>query len=161
MYAEKYAETVAPELGTDTPRAMAARPDITWIVVAHECRARIFEQDGMSGSLRPALHHTLYGDCDGADTQMATASLMREHRTGERLRTFAATLARMLDKAYAEGRFSSLVLVAPPQTLGTIKGALPTDLRSVLRSELNRNLIHVACFELPAHLGLTARRSAP
>ena len=61
------------------------------------------------------------------------------HRQAEE--RFAKRAARMLEDA-AQGGESDLVLVAPPQFLGSLPHQLEASVRRRLRAEINKDLVH-------------------
>ncbi len=131
-----------------------AAPAMTWIIVANDCRARVFEQEGTCGAIRPAMTKDLYGNCAAHAGDVKPRSPIDSDRTRE----FTRAVAGLLEKHLKDGRFDQLILVAPPQTLGDLKGALPSVVRSRVRSEVSRNLMNVAGFELPQYLGSALAR---
>lgn len=54
---------------------------------------------------------------------------------------FARRIARRLDAAARRGEFGSVVLVAGPRFLGTLRRALSTQTRALVKSEEKKNLI--------------------
>ncbi len=51
--------------------------------------------------------------------------------------------------------FDRLVIVAPPQVLGALRGALSSTVRARVASEVSKDLMNCSSYELPKHLGPT------
>lgn len=143
----------------------------TWILVADGCRGRVYRNDGPGSGIRPALSHDIYGcddDDDGAANGNGTAFRGRAFSREQAARrmpgygiddvprvneSFARTVAKILDRSSRDDQFDRLVLVAPPQVLGALRGALPSTVRSRVCCEVGKNLTNCACCDLPKHLG--------
>ena len=67
-------------------------------------------------------------------------------------RRFAHELAGFLDAAAKRGDFDRLILVAPPQALGDLRGELPKAVTELLAGELAKDLTNVSIHDLPGHL---------
>ncbi len=65
---------------------------------------------------------------------------------------FLRDLADHLDAAVKAGETRSLILVAPPRALGTIRQAYSTALRAVLRAEIDKDLVKLPVHEIEKHL---------
>jgi protein required for attachment to host cells len=65
---------------------------------------------------------------------------------------FLRELADHLDAAVKAGETRSLILVAPPRALGTIRQAYSTALRAVLRAEIDKDLVKLPVHEIERHL---------
>ncbi len=65
---------------------------------------------------------------------------------------FAQHLADYLEKAVGRGEFDSLVLVAPPHLLGTLRGALGQQAARHVRATVNKDLNMFAAAELRERL---------
>ena len=119
---------------------------------------RVLEKVG-NEAIRPAKSSDFYGDC-GPQGPLDRTMSMRSFRgpsDDDRKRDFAKAVAAHLERNFNEGTFDRLVLVAPPQTLGDLKGALPTSLRARVICNIQRNLMHAASFELAGYLGAAIR----
>ena len=55
---------------------------------------------------------------------------------------FARRLAARLDEAAAAGRFGSLILVAPPRTVGTLRDELSDRVRKTVAAEVAKDYTH-------------------
>ncbi len=138
-------------------------PEKTWIVITDGCRARVFETLGRHAGISPAFASDFYLSCEtlGATPSRRTfdpEALSVVRRGGAPAATcpkkaFAAALARALESNLGNRRFDRLVLVAPPQVLGDLSGVFPTALRGRVAAEIQRDLMNVAPYELPAYLG--------
>lgn len=127
----------------------------TWIVVAESARARILATLEAGGKLRELadlshpesrLHdRELSSDLPGRafDSHgegrhgMEPATTPRE----QEVRTFAAEIARYLERGRHEGSYEALVLVAPPRFLGLLRAELSDACRNLVVGELDKNLV--------------------
>ena len=128
---------------------------VTWVVVANGARALVFQQNRKGNGLHQALPLDFVGrnapapdgvgpgvthDRTGGSAR-ATAPRCDAHRL-EKLQLVRA-LADELVKAADNGVFRRLILVAPPQTLGDLRSALPARVRAMVRAEVPKDLTHI------------------
>jgi protein required for attachment to host cells len=66
---------------------------------------------------------------------------------------FLSALAHDLDRAAAEGKVKSLLLVAPPRALGVLRRHYTPRLRDVLRAEIDRDYVKLPVHEIEQRLG--------
>lgn len=141
----------------------------TWILVSDGCRGRVFQNEGPGTGIRPALHHDIYGSDEGDEAPLMNGSgrgrafdrrnvARRQQGFGHGPHVNAAftrALSRFLDRSMERQAFDRLVIVAPPQVLGAVRGALSSTVRSRVASEVSKNLMNCSPFELPRYLGST------
>lgn len=134
---------------------------VTWIVVANGARAHILQQNRKGNGVHEVLPYDLIGrnlptrervsDRAGmvydrrANASHAMAPRSDAHRH-DKLQ-FARALAAELMKHAETRAFCRLILVAPPQTLGDLRGALPEKLRGLVEAEVPKDLTQLS---LPA-----------
>jgi hypothetical protein len=143
----------------------------TWILVADGCRGRVFQIEGPGSGIRPALNHDIYG-CDdeyalpvgngnGRGRAFDRESFEKRMlgfgpaRRASFSSSFTRAIAQYLDRGIKDDAFDRLVIVAPPQVLGALRGALSSTVRARVTSEVSRNLMNCASYELPKYLGPT------
>lgn len=144
----------------------------TWILVADECRGRVYQSEGPGTGIRPALNHDIYG-CDDEGAAKVNGNGSGRGRAFDRESfaqrllgfdadrgsnvsgSFTRAVARFLERSMKEEAFDRLVIVAPPQVLGALRGALSSSVRARVASEVSKNLINCSSYELPKHLGPT------
>lgn len=138
----------------------------TWIVVADASRARIYCQPKAGASLEAALDHDFMGDrTKPSETGDGRPGRVHErHGTGRHAmeptsdpkrqaqQEFAGDLAAELRRATDDGTLDHIVLVAPPQMLGDLRGTLDDRVRDKVIAELDKDLAKLKIHELPAHL---------
>jgi protein required for attachment to host cells len=128
----------------------------TWIVVAHRGGAVVYESRGPGRPLGSVLQlrnprgrlksSQMQSDRPGrsfdrrGDGRHALSA--QESAPDHIARAFVSELAERLEHARTEDRFDRLVLVAPPKTLGQLRGALSEALRALLIAELPKDLAH-------------------
>jgi protein required for attachment to host cells len=76
-------------------------------------------------------------------------------------RRFLEQLVDRLTRAVMSGESKSIVIVAPPRVLGTIRQASPPTLRAAVHGELDKDLVSLPVYEIEKRLvGDVGRRSA-
>ena len=142
------------------------RKTVTWIVIADGEKARIVANEGAGKGLAAVPGHAMsttlhydrdiYADRPGrvqessGSTRHAIQPRLDWHRFEKQ--QFAKSVAGMLDAEAGKGAFDRLVLVAPPRTLGDLRGALAAATRAKVTGEIDKDLTHLNDHDLPAHL---------
>lgn len=140
--------------------------DKTWIVVADSARARIFSASTPKGPLteledlvlpearrherdltsdRPG--HTFDSGGPGRHAMEAPTSAKRQAANG-----FARTIAERVETGRLNRECEQLVLVAPPDFLGTLRKHLGTQCARLVSREINKNLTQLDAAEIRSHL---------
>jgi len=65
---------------------------------------------------------------------------------------FLTDLSKRLNAAVSAGEAKSLVLVAPPRALGVLRKACTNGLRSVIRAEIDKDLVKMPVHEIERYL---------
>jgi protein required for attachment to host cells len=139
----------------------------TWIVVADAARAKIYCQPRAGAPLEPALDRDFAGNrTKASETGDDRPGRVHERHGSERhgmeptsdpkrqaQRGFAEDLASELRRAADEGALDHVVLVAPPQMLGDLRGSLEDRVRDKIIGELDKDLAKLGIHELAPHLG--------
>jgi len=136
-----------------------------WIIVADGTRARILANDGPGSGLRNTSNTDFIADNRKSRDIVSDRPGRSEGGTGGRhameprvdghqyeKTLFAREMATRLNDACHNGDFDSLILVAPPQTLGELRGALGKPALSKVVAELGKDLTKVAVHDLPKHI---------
>jgi len=136
-----------------------------WVVVCDGGKAHILENagDARFPNLRtreiyeqkhPATHEQ---GSDVPGRAFASVGAMRSameqtdwHDQSER--NFLKTLASRLDTAVTGGEADSLIVVAPPRALGTLRQAYSPHVREAIRVELEKDYVKLPVSEIEAHL---------
>lgn len=140
------------------------KPIRTWILIADGARARIFQRDGRSGPLTPATDHDFArplmpsreiisdkpGRGQGANGSHGMPPRVDAHE--QEKQDFAREVAQFINGEVGKNRFDELIVVAPPKTLGDLRGDFSDQARSRIRGELGKDLTHLPVHELPDHL---------
>lgn len=141
----------------------------TWILVAHEAGARVFENLGPGKGLRflEGIDHPegrlQDGDFD-ADRpgrsfrrnagDVRRAAMGRSEGPHERAASdFARALASRLQRARTTGEYDRLVLVAPPKFLGLLRSSIDTPTARCVVGSLDKDLAASDEEELVRQLG--------
>ena len=135
-----------------------------WIIIADGARARILANDGPGSGLRNTSSTDFISDNrksrdiisdrpgrsgGGTDGRHAKEPKVDSHQYEKQL--FAKEMAKRINDACRRGDFDSLILVAPPQTLGELRSALDKPTLSRVTAELDKDLTKVAVHDLPKH----------
>ena len=130
-------------------------PATTWIMAADSSRGRLFEIIEPDRQLREiedfanpqgrANNRELVSDADGRFSARhvgpgGDSSGQRVTPVEHETELFSKTLARYLDKARSQRRYSKLYLIAPPEFLGLMRQNLSTEVRKVTADEINKDL---------------------
>ncbi len=141
----------------------------TWVLVAHEAGARLFENLGPGKGLRllEDIDHPEGRQRDGdfdADRpgrsfrrnagDVRRSAMSRSEGPHDRvISDFARALASKLQKARTAGQYDRLVLVAPPKFLGLLRSSLDAPTAGCVVGSLNKDLASSDQKELVKHLG--------
>lgn len=143
----------------------------TWILVAHETGARIFENTGPGkglGLLHEIEHpsgHARDQDINadkpgrgfgpgGTHHSLATAG---ESPSEHAHAGWARHLAGTLKNGHESGKCSSIILVAGPKFLGLLREALDKETVKHVTASLDKDLAHMNEAEVTEHLKDTIR----
>jgi protein required for attachment to host cells len=141
----------------------------TWILVAHDAGARVFENSGPGKglSLLETIEHPegrardrdLKSDRPGRSFRKDSgdprrASMSRSEGPHDRsVSDFARALAVKLQHARTENRYRRLVLVAPPRFLGLVRSSLDGPTAQLVVGSIPKDLASSKEAELLGHLG--------
>ena len=136
-----------------------------WIIVADGTRARILANDGPGSGLRNTTNTDFISDNrksrdiasdrpgrseGGTSGRHAMEPRVDSHQYEKQ--QFAREMAKRINDACHLGEFDSLILVAPPQTLGELRNALDKPALAKVSAELDKDLTKVAIHDLPKHI---------
>lgn len=138
-------------------RHLTRRVPIVWVLVADRSAARIFAAEWPTlenvrevddcVNPRGAMHgHDVYADRFGRDhapdghgyANMPETDL--RHYTAEH---FAQHLVALLEGGRNRHEFGSLVVIAPPLMLGTLREHFSAPLKTLIEAELNKEVLHL------------------
>lgn len=141
----------------------------TWIMVAHDAGARVFENDGPGKGLQliEEIDHPegrerdqdINADRPGRSFRKNSAdprraAMSRSEGPRERVVSdFARAMAEKLKQGRVENQYERLVLVAPPRFLGLLRSSLDGPTAQLLVGSLNKDLASSKQAELIEHLG--------
>lgn len=141
----------------------------TWILVAHEAGARLFENHGPGKGLEliEEVEHAAGRERDreitsdrpgrsfrknsGDPRRAAMSSSQGPHERA--VANFARELAQRLQHGRTQNRFERLVLVAPPRFLGLLRSSIDTPTSHLVVGSLDKDLATTKEAELIEHLG--------
>jgi protein required for attachment to host cells len=132
-----------------------------WIVVADAATARILEGDDLLDELRQIerLHHPqarqkaaqIVSDDRGRSRTFQGEHTALDRRTDPHraeLQAFAHEIGARLLAAYNQHAFERVIVVAPPQFLGALRGELDGFLGDALVATINKDFTQVPLHEL-------------
>jgi protein required for attachment to host cells len=140
------------------------------VLVADNCRARIFDVASLTGSLierktilwlEASLRAREIDDDSPISAFNSSADNVgqRKHRTGDESGIknqesilFANDIVKKLSQSQKTNPFCSLILAAPPKFLGTLKQKLDDNLRDCISFELDKELTQLSADEIRDHL---------
>jgi protein required for attachment to host cells len=139
---------------------------IIWVLVADAARARLFQVEQPRQTLAPALGEELIGSNlrsreIGSDRPGRTFDSGGQGRHAMEPPTdparhaqeeFARDVVRLLDEKRTSRAFERLIVVAPPQFLGDLRGLMPQQLRESVSAEIAKDLSKLPAHELQDHL---------
>lgn len=140
------------------------KPPKTWVLVADAARGLIFELKQQGGTpaldfvdkvVMPHDEATEPSDRPGRfpDPSMGQRSAVGEQDYGQREReAHAKLLADRLLGARRGGRFERLVVVAPPQVMGLLRGAWANEVAQCVAAEVTEDLTKHPVARIEAHL---------
>jgi protein required for attachment to host cells len=137
-----------------------------WIVVADASAARIFLLAGPRQriSLEPVRElaadvkssREIASDRPGRTHDRAGYGRHAEEPPTDPKRyakaSFAREIAQLLDDERRRNSFAQLTVVAPPQFLGDLRGAMSGELRALVETEINKDLTKLSVHELTPQL---------
>lgn len=125
----------------------------TWILVADEARARLFESERMDGELlevadfvHPDAHHADRGHRDRLPRAHESVGAARhgiEPRTSAEEKysqEFASELSHFLNDARVAHRYDHLVLMAAPAFLGSVRSELDPQVARMVTHALDKQI---------------------
>jgi protein required for attachment to host cells len=138
----------------------------TWVVVADSSAARIFVASSPTGALDEVES---YANAEGrtherelgtdnpgrAFDSTGSARHAMEQKVSPRQHeviAFAKLIGDRMHQARAKNQIGRLILVAPPEFLGHLRGALDVETRRVVEREFNLNVVRMRPEEIRAHL---------
>lgn len=137
------------------------KPVKTWILIADASKARLVENAGPGKGIKPLENATFeaadaseYSDQQGRQSNSNSPNRYKvgDHSASELvLNQHVDSIFASLEDAYKEGRFSRLVLCAAPHTLGVVRARIPETLKSIIISEVSKDLTQFAASDLEKH----------
>lgn len=141
----------------------------TWILVAHEAGARVFENRGPGKGLElletidhpegRARDRDIVSDRPGRSFRKDSGDPRRASMSGSQgphdrvVSNFARALVDKLQRARMDNRYRRLVLVAPPRFLGLLRAALDAPTTQLVVGSVDKDLATRKEAELIEYLG--------
>ncbi|MDH4230082.1 MAG: host attachment protein [Nitrospirota bacterium] len=138
---------------------------VTWVLVADSSRARIFSKKNgepyaeVEGMIHPEsrMHEQqLTSDLPGSDSGGGGAErhayAQRTPPKRHEAMVFSKQVVERLEAARSERCFRDLMVVAPPSFLGMLRDEFSGGLSSMVKREINKNLVQMKTQDLLEHL---------
>ena len=137
-----------------------------WVIAANSEYARLFKTTGVGQPLEEfetlvcsaarQSEQDLVSDRPGRSFDSSGSgrhAMEPGEQAGEHIaRAFAKEVAHFLDESFEQGHFNHLVVMASPGFLGLLRTEFSQQVRSVIRQEVNKNLVRLQVSELCKHL---------
>jgi protein required for attachment to host cells len=134
----------------------------TRVLVAHDAGARVFESADYGRRLEQLGEvvfedgrrqpHEIDTDRPGRLGQSRHAYEPQQDSQAHAVQGFAKELAQDLARAYHQGAFQRLILIAPPRFLGLLRGALDGPLEKAVIGSVAKDLPRATPTELHAYV---------
>ena len=126
--------------------------DMTWIVVADESRARVFQAPGLSLDLEEVDDFVNVAHSATTLTEKQAVEFSASERKEKERDKFASQVAEYLEKARLHQRFGRLRLIAEPKFLGMVLCGLSTQTRELVFEKLSKDYSALSTKEIQEHL---------
>lgn len=138
----------------------------TWILVADQARARLFESQIADGALAELADYA-HPEALEKPSEVGYQAPPRVHESASSTRhaitphtaprdkvalEFAHGLSEVLDRGRVENHYDRLILVAPPRFLGQLKGVLDEQVRKLVVRTVGRNITRASIQDISAEL---------
>ena len=141
------------------------KPVRTLVLLASEKKMRLVENAGVGKGITEVAEYTVddlgavsarYADAPGSQQgARGMAGHGFERPTSERRQrreSFAAHVIDETDRIFHANGYDRLIVAAAPKMLGALRDDMPDALKSVVRAELDKDLVKTPLLELPDHL---------
>jgi protein required for attachment to host cells len=126
--------------------------DMTWIVVADEGRARVFQAPGLTLDLEEVDDFVNVAHSATTLTEKQAIEFSASERKEKERDQFATQVAEYLEKARLHQRFGRLRLVAEPKFLGMVLSGLSAQTRELIFEKLSKDYSSLSTKEIQEHL---------
>ncbi|WP_020071432.1 host attachment protein [Paraburkholderia caledonica] len=113
--------------------------DMTWIVVADEGRARVFQTRGLTLDLKEVDDFVNVAHSATTLTEKQAVEYSASERKEKERDKFACEVAEYLEKARLQQRFGRLRLVAHSKFLGMILSFMSAETRGLVFEQLSKD----------------------
>lgn len=135
---------------------------VTWVLIADAATARMVSYNARDGEVVELLGKAWqapspaeYSDEPGSvhhGVAQDRSAVVRPDPKRIAEHAFAKELAQKMTDYYRKSAFDELVIIAAPHMLGEVRGALGAEVRSVVVTEIAKDLTNVPVRDLPKHL---------
>ncbi|BAO88273.1 host attachment protein [Caballeronia cordobensis] len=126
--------------------------DKTWIVVADEGRARVFQAPGLTRDLEEVDDFVNVAHSATTLTEKQAVEFSGSERTEKERDKFAIQVAEYLEQARLHQRFGRLRLIAESKFLGMILSSLSAQTRELVFEKVSKDYSTLSIKEIQEHL---------
>ncbi|SAK96063.1 host attachment protein [Caballeronia ptereochthonis] len=126
--------------------------DMTWIVVADEGRARVFQAPGLTLDLEEVDDFVNVAHSATTLTEKQAAAFSESERKEKERDKFACQVAEYLEQGRLHQRFGRLRLVAESKFLGMMLSYLSAETRELVFEKLSKDYSALSTKEIREHL---------
>ncbi|BBP98993.1 hypothetical protein BSFA1_41220 [Burkholderia sp. SFA1] len=126
--------------------------DKTWIVVADEGRARVFQAPGLTLDLEEVDDFVNVAHSATALTEKQAVEFSGSERKEKERDKFAVQVAEYLEQARLHQRFGRLRLIAESKFLGMILSSLSAQTRELVFEKVSKDYSALSIKEIQKHL---------
>jgi protein required for attachment to host cells len=126
--------------------------DVSWIVVADEGRARIFESSGAALNLQEVEDFSNAAHSATTLTDKDAETFSPGERKEKERDNFAAQVAEVLEKGRVHQRYSQLRLIAEPKFLGMLLSCLSHETQRLVSEKLSKDFSSFSTEEISERL---------
>jgi len=136
----------------------------TWVLVADSSCAKIFKSDGRNilQEVSDLVHYQskihqqdMTTDLPGSNTGGGGSKHNLEGQTDVKeyeASNFAREINEYLKAGQHSGQFNQLIVVAPPEFLGILRGIFKADISRLISHEINKDLVKFSTPEIREHV---------
>lgn len=125
---------------------------MTWIVVADEGRARVFQAPGLTLDLEEVDDFVNVAHSATTLTEKKAVEYSASERKEKERDKFASQVAEYLEKARLHKRFGRLRLIAEAKFLGMVLSGLSAQTRELIFEKLSKDYSALSTKEIQEHL---------
>ncbi|BDC46077.1 host attachment protein [Paraburkholderia terrae] len=126
--------------------------DITWVIVADDGRARVFQTQGLALDLQE-IEDLVNTEGHGTGLTDKEAEVLDRGERKEKLEAkFSKRVAEYLEQGRSQKKYHRLIIAAEPKFLGMVRADLSEETRRLIFEQVNEDLSELGVEEIQARL---------